>query len=57
MLMKNFTEKAYAKVNFNLRVLPSRTDGYHSIESIFQTIDLFDELEVSVIEENGCFVE
>ena len=57
MLMKNFTEKAYAKVNFNLRVLPCRTDGYHSIESIFQTIDLFDELEISVIEEKGCFVE
>ena len=57
MLMKNFTEKAYAKVNFNLRVLPCRTDGYHNIESIFQTIDLFDELEVSVTEGNGCFVE
>ena len=55
--MKFIVEKAYAKVNFNLRVLPSRTDGYHSIESIFQTIDLFDELEVSVTEENGCFVE
>ena len=55
--MKNFTEKAYAKVNFNLRVLPCRTDGYHSIESIFQTIDLFDELEVSVTEATGCFVE
>ena len=57
MLMKNFTEKAYAKVNFNLRVLPGRTDGYHSIESIFQTIDLFDDLEVSVTEEKACFVE
>ena len=55
--MKFIIEKAYAKVNFNLRVLPCRTDGYHSIESIFQTIDLFDELEVSVTEESGCFVE
>lgn len=55
--MKFIAVRAYAKVNFNLRVLPSRTDGYHSIESIFQTIDLFDELEVSVTEENGCFVE
>ena len=55
--MKFIVERAYAKVNFNLRVLPSRTDGYHSIESIFQTIDLFDELEVSIIEERGCFVE
>ena len=55
--MKFIVERAYAKVNFNLRVLPCRTDGYHNIESIFQTIDLFDELEVSVKEENGCFVE
>ena len=55
--MKFIVEKAYAKVNFNLRVLPCRTDGYNSIESIFQTIDLFDELEVSVTEEIGCFVE
>lgn len=52
-----FTEKAYAKVNFNLRVLPVREDGYHNIESIFQTIELFDELEVSVLEESGCFVD
>lgn len=51
-----FTEKAYAKVNFNLRVLPKRPDGFHDIESIFQTIDLFDELKVSVCEEPGCFV-
>ncbi len=57
MLMKIFTEKAYAKVNFNLRVLPNRADGYHNIESIFQTIDLFDELEVSLTEAAGCFVE
>ena len=55
--MKNFTVKAYAKVNFNLLVLPKRADGYHNIESIFQTIDLFDELEVTVTEEKGCFVE
>ena len=55
--MKFIVERAYAKVNFNLRVLPCRTDGYHSIESIFQTIDLFDELKVSVTEESGCFVE
>ena len=55
--MLNFTEKAYAKVNFNLRVLPKRPDGFHNLESIFQTISLFDELEVSVVEESGCFVE
>ena len=55
--MLKFTEKAYAKVNFNLRVLPKRPDGFHNLESIFQTISLFDELEVSVEKETGCFVE
>ena len=55
--MKSFTEKAYAKVNFNLRVLPCRTDGYHNIESIFQTVDLYDELDVALSELTGCFVE
>lgn len=54
---KIYTEKAYAKVNFNLRVLPKRADGFHNIESIFQTINLFDVLEVSVAKEHGCFVE
>ena len=54
---KIYTEKAYAKVNFNLQVLLKRADGFHNIESIFQTINLFDELEVSVAEEYGCFVE
>ena len=57
LMSKIYTEKAYAKVNFNLRVLPKRSDGFHNIESIFQTIELFDELEVSVKEEHGCFVE
>ena len=55
--MKTFTEKAYAKVNFNLRVLPKRSDGFHNIESIFQTIDLFDELVLTPTEGCGCFVE
>ena len=48
--------KAYAKVNFNLKVLPKREDGYHSIESIFQTIDVYDELTVDFVEEKGCHV-
>ena len=59
--MKNtYCEKAYAKVNFNLRVFPKRADGinsgYHDIESIFQTVDLYDELMVCVSAEPGCKV-
>ncbi|BDC92988.1 4-(cytidine 5'-diphospho)-2-C-methyl-D-erythritol kinase [Treponema bryantii] len=47
---------AYAKINFGLRVLPGRADGFHGIESIFQTVDLFDELTLTVTAEEGCFV-
>lgn len=45
-----YREKAYAKVNFNLVVFPKREDGFHSIQSIFQTINLYDELIVTVDE-------
>ena len=51
------SSKAYAKVNFGLRVLPRRADGFHNIESIFQTIDLYDELIVTPTDEKGCIVQ
>jgi 4-diphosphocytidyl-2-C-methyl-D-erythritol kinase len=35
-----------AKVNLSLRVLGRREDGYHEIRTIFQSIDLEDELEL-----------
>ncbi len=47
---------AYAKVNFGLRVLPGRADGFHGIESIFQTVDLYDELTLTTTAEKGCYV-
>ena len=36
---------APAKLNLGLEVIRRRRDGYHEIETIFQTIDLCDELE------------
>ena len=50
-------EKAYAKVNFGLKVLPKREDGFHNIESIFQTVNLYDELVITPCEKQGCFVQ
>lgn len=38
--------RAFAKLNLELRVLGKRTDGFHAIETVFQTIDLFDEIRV-----------
>jgi len=39
--------RAYAKVNLHLEVLAKRPDGYHEIETIFQSIELCDRLEMS----------
>lgn len=35
---------AYAKVNLYLSVVGRRSDGYHEIETVFQSVDLADEL-------------
>ena len=37
--------KAYAKVNLYLDVICKRSDGYHNIETIFQSISLHDTLK------------
>jgi len=37
---------APAKINLALRVLGRRPDGYHDIDTLFQAIDLCDEVEV-----------
>src|SRR5438552_141584 len=37
-------ERAYAKLNLALEVVGRRADGYHELVTVFQTIDLADEL-------------
>jgi 4-diphosphocytidyl-2-C-methyl-D-erythritol kinase len=48
--MKRIRIRTPAKINLFLRVLNRRADGYHEIETLFQAIDLYDEL---LIEETG----
>ena len=46
-----------AKINLGLRGFPKRADGFHHIQSIFTTVNLFDELKVTVTgERNTCRV-
>ena len=42
--MKRVCVKTPAKINLFLRVLERRLDGYHNIETLFQAVDLEDEL-------------
>lgn len=37
--------QSFAKINLALAVLGKRPDGYHNIQTIFQSIDLHDDLE------------
>ncbi len=48
--------KAPAKVNIGLKVLRKRADGFHNIESIFQTLDFTDELNVRRIPQKECVI-
>jgi 4-diphosphocytidyl-2-C-methyl-D-erythritol kinase len=43
--MRTIRIPAYAKVNLRLEVLGKRTDGYHELRTIFQTVGLYDTLE------------
>ncbi|NLN91874.1 MAG: 4-(cytidine 5'-diphospho)-2-C-methyl-D-erythritol kinase [Candidatus Hydrogenedens sp.] len=39
--------RSYAKINLYLDVLRKRHDGYHAIETLFQSVSLYDELTIS----------
>ncbi|MFL3013984.1 MAG: 4-(cytidine 5'-diphospho)-2-C-methyl-D-erythritol kinase, partial [Candidatus Neomarinimicrobiota bacterium] len=45
--MKKVKLNSYAKVNIGLKLLNKRVDGYHNISTIFQEIDLHDEITIT----------
>lgn len=49
--------RAPAKVNFLLRVLGKRPDGYHDIETLFQAVSLQDILTVELTDGSGVTLE
>ena len=42
--------KTYSKINYTLEVGAKREDGYHSLKSVVQTINLCDYIEIETIE-------
>ena len=45
---QTLTLPAFAKINLGLRVVGKRTDGYHEIDTVFQTISLHDTITLTV---------
>ena len=45
--MKTVKLNSYAKVNIGLKLLHKRIDGYHDISTVFQEVDLYDEITIS----------
>lgn len=44
--MEQIYIKARAKINLNLEVIGKRKDNYHNIKSVFQKVNLYDELYI-----------
>ena len=50
-------EKAYAKINLYLDVLGKRQDGFHDLEMVMASIDLYDVLTFKLIETDEVIVD
>lgn len=54
--MNSIKLKSRAKINLSIDVLGVREDGYHLVEMIMQTIDLYDLIEIKEIIDNKILI-
>ena len=55
--MESIYIKARAKINLNLEIVGKREDNYHNLSSVFQKINLYDELYIQKTETNDLEIE
>ncbi len=51
--MKTISLAAPAKINLYLKVTGQRHDGYHELNTLMQKVNLFDQLELTAVPEQG----
>ena len=49
--------KAFGKINLTLDVVGRRQDGYHLLDTVMQTVSIWDELEIQTGREKGVHLE
>ncbi|MEG0180253.1 MAG: 4-(cytidine 5'-diphospho)-2-C-methyl-D-erythritol kinase [Terrisporobacter sp.] len=55
--MNSIQLKSRAKINLSIDVLGKRPDGYHLVEMIMQTIDLFDTIKITILENDEILIK
>ena len=51
--MRQYKTRACAKLNLYLGVQPRRADGYHDLSTVFQTVDVCDQVSLTVHDRGG----
>ena len=55
--MRRLSVPSFAKINWTLRILGQRSDGYQQIRTIYQTVDLSEELVFETTSNRGIELE
>lgn len=55
--MNSIELKSRAKINLSIDVLGKRNDGYHLVEMIMQTIDLYDTIKIKEIDTDNVVIK
>jgi 4-diphosphocytidyl-2-C-methyl-D-erythritol kinase len=55
--VKEINLKAFAKINLGLDVVGVRSDGYHLVKMVMETINLYDRVKIRISEKSGIRVK